>query len=78
MQNLPVKLDSLVYIEGTELGDHLKTFNCLFAKLAMKDVAISERQKKKMGAIPEANSSIKERTRKRVVIIIMGIQATAN
>ena len=48
VQNLRVKLDKLMYVEGTEWDDHLNEFNSLIAQLAVQNVEIDDSQKKSM------------------------------
>ncbi len=40
IQNIRVKVDSLVYIGGTDWDEHLNKFNSLIAQLATQDVSI--------------------------------------
>jgi len=60
VQNIRIKLDSLVYVEGAEWDSHLNEFNSLIAQLAMQEVSINDATKKSMliRSLPESLSVI--------------------
>ena len=60
IQNLRVKLDKLVYVEGTDWDEHLNQFNSLIAQLSVQNVEIDDAQKKSMliRTLPESMSVI--------------------
>jgi len=60
IQNIRVKLDSLVFAEGADWEEHINEFNNLIAQLAVQEVNIEDKVKKSMliRSLPESLSVI--------------------
>ncbi len=60
IQKLRNKLNSLVYVEGTEWDEHMKQFNTIIAQLALQNINITEAERKSLiiRSLPKSMSVI--------------------